>query len=215
MCAFFAGHSTAASDLGAPARSGRGAAQPPADFGPVCIRRCCCLRDGRLGALRARHAQVLGVPGVQDKEGLQRRRGRQTGFQALLLRVRRGLLPTDLAKLTVMKLMEELQKRGLETKGLKAALVSRLQKVVNTEEPKARPPSAPTPKKAPAASKPSQKILPQAHDYIFDFGQHVGKSLKCGRRTPLTCAGYWRRGFTTSMRPYTMPLRDAGKSPLS
>ena len=85
-----------------------------------------------------------------------------------------GLLPTDLAKLTVVKLKEELQKRGLETSGLKAALVSRLQRVVNAEEPKARPPSAPTPKKPP---KPLQKISPQAHGYIFDFGQHVGKSL--------------------------------------
>ena len=85
-----------------------------------------------------------------------------------------GLLPKDLTKLTVVKLKEELQKRGLDTKGLKAALVSRLQKVVSAEEPKARPPSAPTPKKAP---KPSQKIPPQAHGYVFDFGQHVGKSL--------------------------------------
>jgi hypothetical protein len=85
-----------------------------------------------------------------------------------------GLLPTDLAKLTVLKLKEELEKRGLETKGLKAALVSRLQKVVDTEEPKARPPSAPTPKKTP---KSSQKIPQQAHSYIFDFGQHMGKSL--------------------------------------
>ena len=50
----------------------------------------------------------------------------------------------------------------------------RLQKVVNTEEPKARPPSAPTPKKAP---KPSQEIPQQAHSYIFDFDQHMGKSL--------------------------------------
>ena len=84
-----------------------------------------------------------------------------------------GLLPTDLAKLTVLKLKEELEKRGLETKGLKkAAHVSRLQKVVDAEEPKVRPPSAPTPKKTP---KPSHKIPQQAHSYIFDFGQHMGK----------------------------------------
>ena len=35
-----------------------------------------------------------------------------------------GLLPSDLAKLTVVKLKEELRKRGLETTGPKNALVS-------------------------------------------------------------------------------------------
>jgi hypothetical protein len=125
-----------------------------------------------------------------------------------------GLLPKDLTKLTVVKLKEELQKRGLDTKGLKAALVSRLQKVVSAEEPKARPPSAPTPKKAP---KPSQKIPPQAHGYVFDFGQHVGKSLAhVWAQDPSYVRWMLAEGvYTTSMQPCTIPLRDAGPSPLS